>query len=1084
VVNETVQGFPLSVQQKHLWALEQDARGCPYRVQAAVRIDGELDRERLRTALEGIVRAHEILRTSFRRLPGMAVPLQVIGDGRPPEVEEMPADDPGPDRIDELLRRARQAPLPAGDPLGSVSLVAAAPDRHWLLVQLPALCGDAASLQVLVRELARRYGAGGEAEELAEEVLQYADFAAYQEELLASERAREVTPQGQNLTRVEAALNLPFEKLGDAPPFRPETVPVSFKPDFTGCLDEIAYCNGVEVFDVLLACWQLLLGRLTGKSDLVVSVRFDGRDQPELRGAIGPFASYLPLGCHINEASAWEDVVRQARRAREEAARHQGNINPQQPRSAADEPVCSAAFEADEFVTEAGAGGVTFSVAAAYACTEPFKVKLACARGQGGLGAELHYDVSRITAEDARLLAERYETLLASALDSPGVPAGRLDVLGAAERRKLLVEFNDTEMALPVDRCVHELFEESAGRAPGNAALVVGDRRLSYEELNARANQLARHLIELGVGPEVLVGVFADRSVEAVVGILGVLKAGGAYVPLDPTYPRERNAFVLQDARPAVVLTQARLRAGVTGAGVRVVYLDEDWAAVARHHAGPLPTRAGAENLAYVIYTSGTTGGPKGVQVTHGSLGHYAQAIRQPLELTATDVFLHTASLAFSSSVRQLLVPLAHGATVVMASSDERRSPLTLFELVKRHGVTVVDLVPSHWQSCLQALAALEQTARRALLDNRLRLCLSASEALWSDVPKTWLGEFAQPARFLNMFGHTETTGIVATFPVPAAGDGPRKVVPLGRPIPNTRIYLLDEHRRPVPLGTAGEVFVGGAGLARGYLNRPELTAEKFVPDPYTGEPGARLYRTGDLGRFTPAGDLEYLGRIDHQVKIRGHRVELGEIEARLLEHPAVRAAVAVARGDDSDKRLVAYVVPKAGPVPTPTVLREFLKERLPEYMVPATVVPLDALPLTPNGKVNRQALPEPDHGASEESFVAPQSPVEVVLAKVWGEVLGLKRVGVEDSFFDLGGHSLLATRLMSRVRETFRTELPLRSLFEAPTVAGLARLLVAREAKPGLTEKIARVVQRLEGLSEADARAAVEGKRKERGPS
>ncbi|MBI5652422.1 MAG: amino acid adenylation domain-containing protein [Chloroflexi bacterium] len=601
-------------------------------------------------------------------------------------------------------------------------------------------------------------------------------------------------------------------------------------------------------------------------------------------------------------------------------------------------------------------------------------------------------------------------------------------------------------------RCIYDLIQDQVARTPNAIALICADAQLTYRELDQRANQLARHLQARGVGAETLVGICVTRSIEMVVGILGILKAGGAYVPLDPSYPQERLAFMLDDARARIVITQSNLLAVVPQRNVETICLDTDWAEIARAVDAPVNRVASPENLAYVMYTSGSTGKPKGVMITHANLAHFVRIAGAALPMTPDDVYLHTASIGYALSVRQLMIPLCFGATIVLATADQARDPLRLFALIKQQRVALMDFVPSFWRTCVQALAALPRDERRELLDNHLRRIVSIGEPLLSDIPHAWTFTLEHNATLVNIFGQTETTGVVATYSIPRDQNIAPGIVPIGTSVPETQLYLLDANLQPVAPDQPGELCVSNSCLARGYLNRPDLTAEKFVPNPFSAQPGARMYRTGDLARYRADGSIEFLGRGDYQVKIRGQRLELGEVEAVLNAHPGVATCVALARGEQpDDKMLVAYIVRKPNQVLGAPALREFMRQRVPDYMLPAAFVFLDALPLTPNGKVNRLALPAPMMIAEStaddaRAFIAPRTRVEKILAAIWRELLKLDRVSVEADFFNLGGHSLMAVRMFTRIEQSLGIRFPITALFRAPTIAQLAEVIERRD--------------------------------------
>ena len=629
--------------------------------------------------------------------------------------------------------------------------------------------------------------------------------------------------------------------------------------------------------------------------------------------------------------------------------------------------------------------------------TAKFDLTLTLAEGNEGLSASIEYATAMFDPSTIERLARHYCTLLEGIVADPETRISQLPMLSTAERRQLLVEWNATAADYPKDRLLHELFEEQAGRAPEAVAVVFEGAHLSYAELNARANQLAHCLRERGVGPDVIVGICVERSLEMLVGIFGVLKAGGAYLPLDPTYPAGRLTYMIEDARPILILTQEALRQRLPEA-IETLCLDKDWPSIGgASQANPVP-RATPGNLAYVIYTSGSTGRPKGVGISHQNVRRLFAATEAEYCFATTDVWAFFHSFAFDFSVWEIWGALLYGGRLVIVPYWISRSPETLHEFLGRHSVTVLNQTPSSFYQ-LDAVDAAQEAAKPL----SLRLVIFGGEALERQRLATWFARYGDDGpQLVNMYGITETT-VHVTLQRLKRGDahGGRDEA-IGRPLGDLQAYLLDDHMLPVPVGVAGELYIGGAGLARGYLGRPDLTAERFVPDPFGGA-GERLYRTGDLARYRPDGNIDYLGRIDHQVKIRGFRIELGEIEAALSRIPGVREAVVLAREDSpGDKRLVAYVAGSNGAEPAAAALRAALQRELPDYMVPAAFVVLDALPLTSNGKVDRKALPAPDIGAQvAPQYVAPRTPAEEMLCRIWAEVLGIERAGIEDNFFE-----------------------------------------------------------------------------------
>jgi amino acid adenylation domain-containing protein/FkbM family methyltransferase len=1055
-----------------------------------------------------------------------------------------------------------------------------------------------------------------------------------------------------------------------------------------------------------------------------------------MEAATGLFGRFVPLQTTLLGTTCFNDFLQQNKKASDKTINNQEFFDWKQQKNfqgeQSDEPALSFCFEHFKKPSKISASENRFQIQRQYSCIENFKIKLSCVESSDFLDAEFYYDADKFRPEEIVRIADSFNQLLDSALNNPTAEIAKLKVTSAEESRRLLEEYNQTDFDFRPDVCAYQLFEECAARTPNKVAVVCEDEKLTYAELNARANQLARHLQSLGVKPETLCGICVDRSIEMVVSVLAVFKAGAAYVPLDPAYPKDRLAYMLSDAKPEILVTQKNITIELPENQAKAVLIDAESSTISRQSTANLDVAIDMENLAYLIYTSGSTGDPKGVMISHANLASYVQSLPAALGIQDSDRYLHTASISFSSSVRQMMLPLSNDATVVIAKTERIRNPLSLFELIKQQQATVLDFVPSYWRSCLYALDNAPKNDLRELMKNDVRLALSASEPLPADIPRELKAKFNPEVRLINMLGQTETTGIIATYPIENADEQQAGIVPAGRPIGGTKIYLLDENLNPVPFGATGEIYIGGAGIGRGYLNQTDLTTEKFVADPFTTDSKAKLYKTGDFGRYSRDGQIEFLGRADNQVKIRGHRVELGEIEAALRQMEEVHeAVVALKTNAQNEPKLVAYVVPKTvnsptfngreryglpnnmfiaqqnkyetdffyeqifkdqtnfkhgikledgacvvdvganigfftmfvqqrwknikgyafEPIPaiydtlninvklygndtktfrcglaeeskevvftyypnsstqsgryadeqeerdvlrsiignqeiengvemtdqyfdrlvenrihgekvvcplktlsqvmrennivsidllkiyaeksefdvirgiekddwqkikqitieahdidgqlkkliglletngftvvaeedsfiknsglynvyatrepqsnllpaqigapyeipfdenkilTTSYLRQYLKDKLPKYYLPSNFILMEQLPLSPNGKVDREALPAPEENrlTVEKGFVAPKDELEVRLTKIWESLLGVNPIGIRDNFFDLGGHSLLAVKLFTQIEKLFGKNLPLATLFEAPTVEQLAVLL------------------------------------------
>jgi amino acid adenylation domain-containing protein len=1040
-----VEGYRLSPQQKRLWMLQQSEPGTPYCAQCKVHLDGPLDPVVLKDAVQSAVDRHEILHTTFYRQPGAKTPVQVIAERGVVSWHEVSLAhfDLQEQEVEEFYRADRDRSFDfTGDSLLRVTLVVLAPDRHVLLLSLPALCADACGLENLAREIALSYAASSEGRSRYEEVAQYLPFSEWQNELLEDDEAAEGKEYWRRQDLFSAPpVVLPSERVqSGSGPFKPDVFAADVEQSVLTKLRATAdRCEtSLEVF--LSACWQTLLWRLTGETEIVVGNMRHLRNYEGMEKTIGLFAKWLPQRCQFHEKDQFTEILRVVHQLTVEAEEWQEYFVWELPGSAGEHsgfpPV---GFEyAQRDGDSLAAGGVTFRISNQYVCHDRFKVKLSCVERNGSLVTEFHYDPLSFHANDIKRLAAEFHTLLASAVHNPKITIGMLEIVSSSEREQLLVEFNQTAVEYPAGKYLAQLFEEQAARTPAAVALVYEGEQVSYGELNRRANQLAWYLQGRGVGPEVVVGLCLERSPEMVLGLLGILKAGGAYLPLDPAYPAQRLEFMLADTQAKVLLTQERLIEGLPVHEAEVLCLDRDWESFTGHETENLNVEVEAGNLAYVIYTSGSTGQPKGVLVSQGAICNHMRWMQGTFSFGTDDVVLQKTPFSFDASVWEFYAPLFAGGRLVLAQPGGHQDSAYLVKTIAAAGVTVLQVVPTLLQLLVKE-AGLEECGK-------LQRVFCGGEVLSSELTAQVRARLGQ-VELYNLYGPTEATIDATWWQCVEAGESS---VPIGRPIANLNAYVLDHAMKPVPVGVSGELYLGGAGLARGYQGRAELTAERFVPHPYSTEVGARLYRTGDLARYRSGGELEYVGRVDHQVKVRGYRIELGEIEAALRGSDQVREAVVVVRGTEAAQQLVAYIVAEDGPV-TSSELRAQLLGQLPEYMMPGQYVLLERLPLTPSGKTDRRALPAIDvgHGLAA-SYVAPRGPDEEILAGIWTRLLQVQQVGIHDDFFALGGHSLLATQLVSRVRNVFQVEVALRQLFEKPTIAGLVteiqRLRIAGE--------------------------------------
>ena len=906
---ETIEGFRLSPQQEHLWLLQQQGGGQAYRAQCAISIKGLLDTNTLREALENVMQRHEILHTAFRYLPEMTVPLQVIGDGEidwnEEDLSQLPHDEKAA-RTDGIFHQLGQLPFDfEQEKLLQTSLLKFNAEDHLLLLSMPSLCMDSAGLKNLVGEIARSYS--GTRNE--DDALQYADVSELLNEMLETSD----TASGREFWQKQDVLsvNMPalaLERATDEAVFAPDVVSLSLAAHHGESAINLTQQLETTPEILFLTCWYALLQRHLKQEEFVVGTEFSLRKYGPLEDALGLFAKHLPLRCRVSAKDRFVEFVTQVKEIAREAYKWQESFSWERLDPAADNRTdvhyAPYAFAFNTYPPAYPASDLSFALLRHFVCHDRFKLKLCGISHADSLGIELHYDASLFAAADARRLALQFQQLLVGALERPDAALEDFDILSDDERRLVVHEFNDTQADFGRSNLIHELVEIQAARTPDALAIETANERLTYRELNEKANQLAHFL--RSAGSVTLVGVCAERSPEMIVGLLGILKAGGAYLPLDPSLPQQRLELILAEARPQLILTQEYLSEVLPAGDATVIRLDADWPRIAGEPAKNPDIAVSDVNPAYVIYTSGSTGRPKGVVISHRAICNRLLWLQAEYPLTSEDILLQKTVFSFDASIWEIFVPLLAGARVVLAEAGREHDPSYLVQAIAEHKVTILQLVPS-----MLALL-LEEKGLEEL--QSLRRMFSGGEALPVALAKRFYNRF-DAADLVNLYGPTESsidaTHYACTREAFSALQT-RGTVPIGKPLSNVSVHVTDEKLRPVPIGVAGELCIGGVGLAHGYVNRPHLTAEKFIPDPFSREPGARLYRTGDLARYTSEGNVGFLGRLDHQVKIRGNRIELGEIDAVLMQHELVSAAVAIVRDDEAgQQRLVAYIVPQ-----------------------------------------------------------------------------------------------------------------------------------------------------------------------------
>ncbi|WP_414620773.1 amino acid adenylation domain-containing protein [Calothrix sp. CCY 0018] len=1036
---QAISGFQLAPQQKRLWHLHKK-NGSAFCSQSSILIEGNLQPEILRIATEQVVNHHDILKTNFYRPPGVKTPVMVVEDRNSFNWEYLDlsafSEKNISNKVQELFWQARQEYQNLSqESLLYLYLIKLSESQHILIISLPTLCADTRTIKNLVNQISQAYAQCSKGKAFSKEYVQYVQFSEWQNQLLDDEDASSAEEywQQQKISSL-STLKLPLEKLRNNQEFVTDSYKLVIGQELLNKINNFAQKYDQTPDVILLACWKILVWRLTGESEIVIGTASERRDYEELYDVLGLLATWLPIKTKFTPNLNFLELLTVVAQTLENAAEWQDYFVSEITEE--DEIIAfSVGFECDKLPEKYSNTGISFAIDKLVNCIEPFKIKLSLIWSVSSLIAEFYYDVNYFSSETIQSLATQFETLLNNALVEPQKLISQLEILTQSDRQQLVFGFNQTRIDYTSTKCIHQLFAEQAAKTPNRIAVVYENEKITYAELNCKANQLANYLQTLGVKPRVVVGLCVERSLEMIIGLLAILKAGGAYLPLDPMLPQESLCFRLQNVQAPILLTQHQLANAFSIDVAQAVCIDTDWDTIAQSSdTNPICTTK-IEDLVYVLFTSGSTGKPKGVAVEHRQLLNYLNGILDKLKPVDSANFATISTIAADLGNTVIFPALCTGGCLHVISHERATNPEALLDYCDHHPIDYLKIVPSHLNALLTASKPEKILPKRCLI--------LGGEALSWNLVET-LQKYAPNCRILNHYGPTETTVGVLTYSLNGEAIKDRsEIVPLGRPLSNIQIYILDHYLQPVPIGVTGELHIGGNSLARGYFNQVELTKRKFVDNPFNDEVGSRLYKTGDLARYLPDGNIEFLGRIDHQVKIRGFRIELGEVESVLQQHPTIRETVVLAQEDDSgNKRLIAYIVPHQHTF-TATDIRDFLKQKLPDYMIPLAFVQLKSLPLTPNGKVDRQALPDPEQVRPElaQTFVQPRTPAEETIAKIWAQVLRIERVGINDNLFELGGDSIMTIQIAARVNQVGLQVTP-KQIFEYPTVASLAAVI------------------------------------------
>ncbi|MDB9396155.1 non-ribosomal peptide synthetase [Microcystis aeruginosa] len=1054
------QDLPLSFAQQRLWFLQQlSPDSHSYNLLEALRLEGSLNLLALEQSLSELIRRHEILRTTFPMVEGQ--PIQRIA---PPSTVSLPLEDlqnlsknEQTEHLQEIAIAFSLKPFDlAKESLVQFKLLKLGSQEYVLLLKMHHIIYDGWSLSIFFDELSQLYAAfvRGLPSPLPELSIQYADFALWQRQWLTGEvLERQLNYWQKQLQDAPTILELPTDyPRPPIPSFRGDGQVFRLNQDLTQRLKRLSQESGATLFMTLLAAFFVLISRYSGQLDVLVGSPIANRNSSAIEKLMGFFANTLALRGDMSGNQSFLELLERVKQTTLSAYAHQDlpfemlveklQLN----RDLSHNPLIQVMFSLQNTPqSEASLSGLKMeSLPLSVELKARFDLEVNFWEVSDRLESVWCYSTDLFAAPTINQMGQHFQNLLTAIAANPNMGIFELSMLSDEERYQLLSLWNETHTDYPSDKCIHQLFEEQVKRTPDAVAVVCSEQKLTYNELNCRANQLAHYLRKLGVKPEELVGICLERSLDMIVGLLAILKVGGAYVPIDPDYPQERISFMLQDTQVKIILTCESLQNSLPNHQAIVICLDKDWPQINQTSQENLNSAVSAANLAYVIYTSGSTGKPKGVEVIHRSVNRLLFGVNYA-HLDATQRFLQMAPIAFDASTFEIWGALLHGARCVIFTEDIPTAT-SLRNAIDKHGITILWLTAALFNKIIddnsQALSGIKQ-----LLIGGEALSVAHVHKALETLPLT---------QIINGYGPTESTTFTCCYPIPKQLEATIKSIPIGCPISNTQVYILDNYLQPVPIGVVGELHIAGAGLAKGYLNRPELTQEKFIPNPFEkdevipptplnkgGNEPSKLYKTGDLARYLPDGNIEYVGRIDNQVKIRGFRIELGEIESVLSQNQAVQSSCVIVREDNpGEKQLVAYIVPKLGVKLTSGDLRQFLSDKLPGYMVPGAFVLLEFFPLTANGKIDRRALKAPSNTSDSDRFIEARNQLELKLVQIWSKVLKIDKISVHDNFFDLGGHSLLAPYLITQIKEQLGKEIAVTTLFQNPTIEQLATII------------------------------------------